>query len=123
MPGNGFAQGEAEAYNTAGPTENTVGEVLGSRYAINITRPSSRGAHEPQVEPYLLPSVHYRNGNMERVDPAIVHTPLGGMMPGPNAIAPAVMAGHVGAFPCSTDGEFGQGVMDGWPEGPPVPIS
>jgi hypothetical protein len=75
--------------------------------------------------PYLLPSVHYRNGNMERVAPSITLTPLGGLVPGPNAIAPAVPSGNVGAVfspdPSHERMEFGMGIEDSWPEGSPVP--
>ena len=96
-------------------------ETQGARYGISVSQPG-RGVHEQQVEPYLMPSIHGRNGSLERVDPSIVQTPLGGLMPGPFAIPPAVPAGNIGAFPVSDDGAFGMGVNDSWPEGSPVPV-
>jgi hypothetical protein len=100
-------------------------ETMGARYGISVAQPG-RGAHEPQVDPYLLPPYAGRNGSNERVDPSIVQTPLGGMVPGPNAIAPAIPSGTVGAAFDVHSGvdamEFGDGVTDGWPDGSPVPV-
>jgi hypothetical protein len=116
-----FTTGEMDADMGAPPFE-----TMGPRYGINFTIPQTgRGAHEPLTEPYLMPSVHYRNGNMERVPAAITLTPLGGLMPGPNAIAPAIPSGNVGAVFTGDHSqeamEFGMGVEDSWPEGSPVP--
>lgn len=114
-----FTAGESDADS---PTPPITREVMGPRCGIRVTQAQSgRGDHQQLVEPYLMPPYHGRNGSNERAAPGITLTPLGGMMPGPNAIAPAVMGGHVGAFPVS-EGEFGQGVSDSYPEGCPVPI-
>ena len=113
---NNFGAGEADA-NTAGAS--ITQEVIKPRLAIKVSRP---GPASPDVQvPYLMPPVSSRNGSMERAADPITLTPLGGLMPGPYAIPPAVMSGHVGAFPVS-EGEFGQGVQDSYPEGCPVPI-
>ena len=100
-------------------------ETMGARMHISVNRPSA-GVQEHLTEPYLMPTIHSRNGDMEVVMPSIVQTPLGGMMPGPNAIAPAVLGGQVGAFPLPEGGversEFSMGVSDGFPEGSPVPV-
>lgn len=111
-----FDAGESDS-DTAGPP--ITQEQIGPRMAIKVAHPGPPSM--PTQVPYLMPSVAGRNGSMERVDPSIVQTPLGGMMPGPNAIAPAVMAGQVGAFPVS-EGQFGQGVADSYPEGCPIPL-
>jgi hypothetical protein len=113
-----FAAGEADS-NTAGAP--ITQEVIGPRMKITVAQPGSGAQAHQTSEPYLMPTVAGRHGSMERVAASITQTPLGGLMPGPNAIAPAVMAGHVGAFPVS-EGQFGQGVGDGYPEGCPVPI-
>lgn len=104
------------------PTPPITSETMGASYGVKAIRPQ-RGVQEHLSEPYLMPSVHGRNGSLEKVDPAIVHTPLGGMMPGPNAIPPALPIHGVGEFPMPPErGPFGEGVVDGWPEGPPVPV-
>lgn len=114
--GDNFTAGEADADTQAPPVE-----TIGAHYGISVSNPG-RGAHEPQQEPYLMPSVHGRNGSTERVDPAITQTPLGGLMPGPNAIAPAVVVGTDYRAPDHGDvGGFDSGVIDGFPEGCPVP--
>jgi hypothetical protein len=114
-----FAVGESEA-DMGGP--NITRECMGPRCGISVTMAhSGRGEPAVPLQPYLMPSVAGRHGSMEKVDPAITLTPLGGMVPGPDAIAPAVMAGHVGAFPVS-EGNFGAGVADSYPEGCPVPL-
>lgn len=113
----------------AGTSGDQVGgppiETMGARYGISETLYAhgvSEGDHVPLRVNNPIQSVAWRNGSMETVAPSITQTPLGGLMPGPDAIAPAVMSGHVGAFPCSDDGEFKSGVLDGFPEGPPVPV-
>lgn len=114
-----FAAGEADAAGAPGPRQ----ETMGAMYKITMAM-DGRGAHEPLVEPYLMPPYHGRNGSNERTVPAITLTPLGGMMPGPDAIAPAIPSGSVGAFlhqPQETGG-FSSGVRDGFPEGCPVPL-
>jgi len=96
-------------------------EMLGARNQITVAR-LGRGAHEPLQEPYLMPSVQYRNGNMERVAPGITQTPLGGMMPGPFAIAPAIVVGNDWHAPYPEEAtEFTMGIEDGYPEGVPIP--
>jgi hypothetical protein len=114
-----FTEGESDADTGAPPIE-----TMGARYGINVKLPQTgRGAHEQQTEPYLMPSVHGRNGSLERTVPAIVQTPLGGMMPGPNAIPPAIVVGS-GYFAVPEPGEgrpFGAGIGDSYPEGCPVP--
>jgi hypothetical protein len=112
-----FVTGEDDAESSAPSIE-----TMGARYGIKVSQPG-RGDHQDLTEPYLMPSVHGRNGSLEKVDPAITQTPLGGMMPGPYAIAPAVPAGNVGAFHCNDNGGFGSGVIDGYPEGAPIPIT
>ena len=116
MDPDDFAGGEEDAAGALAPPI----EAMGARYGISVAQPG-RGGHEPLVDSYLMPSVAGRHGSMEKVDPSIVQTPLGGMVPGPDAIAPAVMAGEVGAFPVRDIG-FGSGVVDGYPEGCPVPV-
>jgi hypothetical protein len=118
-----------EANFVAGESGDDAGgppiETIGARYGIGETlypSAASEGDHVPLRVNNPIQSVAWRNGSMETVAPSITQTPLGGLMPGPDAIAPAVMAGHVGAFPCSDEGGFKSGVLDGFPEGPPVPI-
>lgn len=114
-----FTLGESEA-DMASP--GIAPEMAGPRCGISVTLPQTgRGEPDRPLPPYLMPTVAGRHGSMEKVDPAITLTPLGGMVPGPNAIAPAVMAGEVGAFPVS-EGNFGSGVADAYPEGCPVPL-
>jgi hypothetical protein len=117
-----FTTGEMEA-DAGGPSVSAQ-ESIGASYKIVTTVPGSRGAHVQQRSDYLMPSVKGRNGSTEKVDPAIVQTPLGGMMPGPNAIAPAIPSGSVGAatFVPNEDKGFGAGVLDGYTEGCPVPF-
>ena len=116
-----FTAGEQDADVIAPPVE-----TMGPRFGINgVTLPQTgRGDHEQLVEPYLMPAYHGRHGSNERVDPAITLTPLGGMVPGPNAIAPAIPSGSVGAatFVPNEDRGFGSGVWDAYPEGCPVPL-
>lgn len=113
-----FGIGEEDADLGAPPIE-----TMGARYGIRETMAVPAGRGEPaQPEPYLMPTTHYVDGNMETTVPGIAYTPLGALMPGPFAIPPAVMAGEVGAFPTSDHGEFGLGVADGFPEGCPVPL-
>jgi hypothetical protein len=114
-----FARGESEAYNTGGPT--ITSETMGAPTGITASRPGPPSP-DPLAVPYLMPSVHGRNGSMEKVDPSIVHTPLGGMMPGPFAIAPAVPVNDFRApVPDAIHG-WDAGVRDGYPEGCPVPV-
>lgn len=102
-------------------TPPITSETMGARNQITVAR-LGRGDHEPLREPYLMPSVHYRNGNMERVDPAITQTPLGGMMPGPFAIPPAVVVGNDWHAPYPEEAtEFDMGIEDAWPDGVPIP--
>lgn len=114
-----FAAGEVDSDQGAPPIE-----TMGARYGISEIQPASqgRGEHEPQQEPYLMPSVHGRNGSMERVDPAITLTPLGGMMPGPFAIAPAIPDVSDYRAPVPDEAHpFDEGIVDGYPEGAPFP--
>jgi hypothetical protein len=116
-----FEQGQSEA-DRGGPV--IAQETLGAPTGITARRPN-----RPVVqlsEPYLMPPITRRTSAGElRDNPGIVHTPLGGLMPGPNAIAPALPVHGVGAaqaFDCNEDGGFKSGVIDAWPEGPPVPL-
>ena len=112
-----FAAGEEDAVAPAPPIE-----TMGARYGIGVAHPG-RGAHEPQVEPYLLQPVTGRNGSTERTVPGIVLTPLGGMMPGPFAIPPAVPFIEDYRAPVPNEaGPFTNGIGDGFPEGCPVPF-
>lgn len=120
MPDN-FARGEAESMNTAGPVIAQP-EPMGARYGITVANPGPPSP-DPLVEPYLMPPYHGRHGSNERVDPAIVHTPLGAMMPGPNAIAPAVPVADDYRHP-TVDAAHGwyAGVNDSYGEGCPIPL-
>lgn len=99
-------------------------EKIGPRYQIRpgVTRPGPTEETDRLSEPYLMPTVHGRNGSMEKVDPAITHTPLGAMMPGPFAIPPAIPSGVLGAQQVYEGAQgFDAGVADAFPEGSPVP--
>lgn len=117
-----FAVGESEA-DTAGPP--ITREAMGPRLGINVTIPQTgRGEPAAPLEPYLMPSVAGRHGSMEKVSPAIVQTPLGGLNPGPYAIPPAVYAPIDYRQPCPEEGgSFVAGLGDGYPEGLPIPHS
>jgi hypothetical protein len=116
-----FGAGESGDQAMANPIE-----TVGARYGIRemSVHGGSRGAHEDQVSKFMMQSVTYRNGGTERVADAIGQTPLGGLMPGPNAIAPAIVVGS-GYGPiseASDETSFKSGITDGWPEGYPVPV-
>lgn len=114
-----FAQGEAEAFHPQAVAE----ETMGASFRIKTTRPGS-GVQEPQIVSNPIQSVHFRNGNMETVTPSIVNTPLGALMPGPDAIAPAVVVDPHWGQPMPAAGHgFDVGIGDGYPEGCPVPVS
>jgi hypothetical protein len=117
MPGS-FEAGEADADSSAPSIE-----TMGARYGIKVVRPGV-GIQKELTEPYLLPSVHFKNGNMETVVPSIQHTPLGAMMPGPNAIAPAIPAGAVGMQQIPEDAnDFVMGIRDAYNgENCPIPF-
>jgi hypothetical protein len=116
MAGN-FEEGQAEAAGALAPPV----ETMGARYGIKVAQ-FGRGVHEHLSVPYLLQSVHYRNGNMERVAPAITLTPLGGMMPGPAMPAPQLdITDYRKPIPDQA-GPFTTGIGDGYPEGAPVPF-
>lgn len=120
MPDN-FSAGEADAYNTGGPSISQQ-ESIGATYKIVTSAPAGRGAHVQQRSDYLMPSSP-TPWNGEPVTPAIQLTPLGGMMPSPG-MPPPIVAGHEGAFPCNEDnGQFKSGIIDGWPDGVPVPVN
>lgn len=118
--------GEAEAYNSAGPsisqqTYGTPQEALGARYGVSV-RHRGPGAPEMLKEPYLMPTYHGRNGSNEVTVPSIVQTPLGGLMPS-MAMPPPQIDGQKGGFPVGEDnGGFSSGVIDGWPDGVAVPV-
>lgn len=115
-----FAQGTQDA-DTATPS--IASETMGAAYQINPTPRYPERGEETHPIPYLMPSVSYRNGNQERVDPAIVHTPLGAAMPNRLAIAPAVRVGQDWRQPVPDEaGPFVTGVSDSWPDGYPIPI-
>ena len=119
MPANGFAAGESDA-DTFDPISQQEG--IGATYKIVTSMPQGRGAHVQQRSDYLMPNVPMA-WNGEPVTPAIQLTPLGGMMPSPGMPEPQV-AGHQGAFPLAEDnGQFQSGVIDGWPDGIPVPVT
>jgi len=116
-----FTEGADDATEAPAVPPIAPPETLGANYAITVRVPQ-RGVQEPVIDRYLMPSVHSRNGSMNIVTPAIVHTPLGALMPGPDAIPPPVPAGGVGAIPVEGLRPFDDGVRSGYPEGCPVPI-
>jgi len=118
MPDN-FVAGENDAAGAGAPPI----ETMGARYGIGSVTLAQTGRGEPVApEPYLMPVWHGRRGSMERVQPSITLTPLGGLMPAPGMPEPQI-DGHVGAFPLNEDnGQFQSGIIDGWPEGVPVPV-
>lgn len=118
MPDN-FAAGEMDADLATPPITS---ETMGARMKISVAHPGE-GVHQDLQEPYLMPSVHGRNGSTERTVPGIVQTPLGGMMPGPFAIPPAVVVGMDYRAPVPEEaGPFAIGVGDSFPEGCPIPF-
>jgi hypothetical protein len=121
--------GRAPAFSAGESGDNGPSgqETMGARYGIGVmsVHGGARGAHEPQTVPYLMPKVTMRNGGTERVADAIGLTPLGGLMPGPNAIAPAVVVGEGTTFDShdpEDNSQFKSGARDAWPEGFPVPL-
>lgn len=112
----GFSAGDLDT-DVTGPSI-TLSERMGARYGITVRNPGP--AEEPvPPEPYLMPPVRQMG---PAVVPAIAHTPLGAMMPGP-ALPPPQIGGYDGAFPLNEDhGDFAVGVLDSWPEGSPVPF-
>lgn len=116
-----FSGGESDAAGAGGPQI----ETMGASYRIRAKLPGpGRGEHQQLKEPYLMPPYHGRNGSNERTVPAIVQTPLGGMMPGPNAIPPAIVVGQDYRAPVpNEDGGWHSGIIDAYPEGCPVPHS
>jgi hypothetical protein len=121
MPDN-FTAGETDADMAMPPiAAPESSEMLGARLGVRVAHPGPPSP-DPISEPYLMPSVAGRNGSTEKVDPAIVQTPLGGMMPGPNAIAPAVVVGQDYRAPVPDEAHgWGAGIRDGYPEGSPIP--
>lgn len=118
MPDN-FAEGEADADVYGGSISQQEG--IGASYKITRVIPAGRGAHVQQRSDYLMPTTP-TPWNGDPVQPAIELTPIGATMPGPGMPEPQV-AGHVGAFPLNEDnGQFQSGVIDGWPDGVPVPV-
>lgn len=116
-----FSAGEADAYGANGGSISQQ-ESIGATYKIVTSVPAGRGAHEQQRSDYLMPSVPMA-WNGEPVQPAISLTQVGAAMNGPQ-MPPPVVAGHKGAFPCNEDsGGFKSGVIDGWPDGVPVPVN
>ena len=115
--GDSFSGGEAESYNTGGPS--ITDETMGPAFKVAVTIPGSRGAHVQQRSNYIMQGP--ARGTNETVVPGITLTPLGAENPHPAMPAPQV-AGHVGAFPIAEDGEFQSGIIDSWPEGPPIPV-
>jgi hypothetical protein len=115
---NNFQYGEMDS-QTGSPPFETMGAV----YSVQAVQ-QGRGYHDPLISQYMLQSITERNGSTERTVPGIVQTPLGGLMPGPFAVPPAVMAGQVGAamIPGHETMEFTMGISDGWPDGSPVPV-
>lgn len=114
-----FGAGEAEAYQTAGPS--ITSETMGPAFKIVTTIPNSRGAHVQLRSDYLMPAPPKQT---ENVTPAIALTDWGTAMTPGMAIPPAVPAGAVGAAlqQPAEDGGFQSGVIDGYPEGVPVPL-
>ena len=121
MPDRNLEQGEADAYGMDDGPPIAQQEGIGATYKIVTSMPQGRGAHVQQRSDYLMPNVPMA-WNGEPVQPAIQLTPLGGMMPAPGMPEPQI-AGHVGAFPVAEDGQFQSGVIDGWPDGTPVPVN
>ena len=112
-----FLGGEADAEGALAPPI----ETMGARYGVSVAQPGE-GFHGELSEPYLLPSVQWRNGSTEAADPSIVQTPLGGMMPGPFAIAPAIVVAPDWSEQAELEGDpFHDGIADSYPEGSPVP--
>jgi hypothetical protein len=123
MPGDAAAEklGEAESYNTGGPAIAQQ-ENIGATYKIVTSVPAGRGSHVQQRSDYLMPNVPMA-WNGEPVVPAIQITPLGAEMPSPG-MPPPIVAGHKGAFPLAEDnGQFKSGIIDGWPDGVPIPVN
>ena len=115
-----FGAGTAD---TDAATPPIAMETAGARFGVSVAQ-RGRGVPQQLPEPYLMPSVHYVNGNFETVTPAIQQTPLGAGMTNSLAIPPAIPSGAVGAmlFPEPAEyNEFAEGVVDGYPEGCPVP--
>jgi hypothetical protein len=121
MPANEFGEGEADAYGAGGPPISQQ-ESIGATYKIVTSMPQGRGAHVQQRSDYLMPTVK-TTWNGEPVVPAINITDVGAIFPRPGMPEPMV-AGHVGAFPLNEDnGQFQSGIIDGWPDGVPVPVT
>jgi hypothetical protein len=119
MPDN-FSTGEADADVYGGSVSQA--ESIGASYKIVTTIPAGRGAHVQQRSDYLMP-VCKTPWNGEPVVPAIQLTDVGAINPRPGMPEPQI-AGHVGAFPLNEDnGQFQSGVIDGYPEGVPVPVT
>lgn len=117
MP-NPFAAGEADADAVAPPPE-----TMGARYGIGVAM-RGRGEATPPIDPtYLVPPVHYINGNMETTVPAIQLTDLGAEMPHPAMPAPQVVGSGYQPYPEPNEaGPFVFGVHDAYPEGCPIPF-
>lgn len=121
MPDN-FSAGEADAYGAGGGQSISQQESIGATYKIVTTIPAGRGSHVQQRSDYLMPTCK-TPWNGEPVVPAINITDVGAIFPRPGMPEP-IVAGHVGAFPLAEDnGQFKSGVIDGWPDGVPVPVN
>ena len=117
---NELGQGEADADTNTGSISQQ--ETIGATYKITHAMPAGRGAHVQLRSDYLMPTTP-TPWNGEPVTPAIQLTPLGGAMGG-FAMPEPQIPGHQGAFPLNEDnGQFQSGVIDGYPDGVPVPVS
>jgi hypothetical protein len=114
-----FALGGAEADQPGPPISQS--ENIGAIYKIVKSMPAGRGAHVQQRSDYLMPAPPKQT---ENVQPAIELTDWGAAMTPGAAIAPAVPSGAVGAALSQPveDGGFKSGLIDGYPEGMPVPV-
>ena len=119
MPDN-FAAGESDSDSFSGDISQQ--ESIGAAYKITHAMPQGRGEHVQLRSDYLMPTTP-TPWNGEPVQPAISLTQMGASMNGPQ-MPPPIVAGHKGAFPVNEDnGQFQSGIIDGWPDGVPVPVT
>jgi hypothetical protein len=112
-----FAEGERDSSANQQPIEK-----MGASYKIKVAHPGPPSP-DPLVETRLMPSVQGRNGSMEKVDPAITHTPLGALMPGPNSVPPPITVDPNYRHPIPGEARpFYAGVRDAHGDGSPVPL-
>ena len=114
---NNFAVGENEV--PAPPISQS--ENIGAAYKIVTSMKAGRGLHTQLRSDYIMPAPPKQT---ELRQPAIELTDWGTAMKPGVAIAPAVPSGAVGASlnQPAEDGGFKSGLIDGYPEGMPVPV-